>query len=50
MQKASAIKKDDTNVMMNIAALHFDFAKLDAAEAVIESILAKDKGHMAPIL
>jgi tetratricopeptide (TPR) repeat protein len=46
MQKASAIKKDDTNVMMNIAALHFDFAKLDDAEATVDSILAKDKGHI----
>lgn len=46
MQKASAIKNDDTNILMNIAALHFDFAKLDAAEAVTDSILAKDKGHI----
>jgi tetratricopeptide (TPR) repeat protein len=46
LQKASAIKKDDVNVIMNIAALHFDFAKLDAAEAVVDSILAKDKGHI----
>lgn len=46
MQKASAIKNDDTNILMNIAALHFDFAKLDASEAVIDSILAKDKGHI----
>ncbi|MEJ2726501.1 MAG: tetratricopeptide repeat protein, partial [Deltaproteobacteria bacterium] len=46
MNKALAVKKDDLNVQLAIAQLHFDFQKMDKAEAMVDRILEKDQGHI----
>lgn len=46
MQKAAEIKKDDPNVLVNMAELHFDFNKVKEAEATVDKVLEKEKGHV----
>jgi tetratricopeptide (TPR) repeat protein len=46
MNKALSVKKDDLNVQLAIAQLHFDFKKMEQAEAVVDRILEKDQGHI----
>ncbi len=46
MRKAEEIKKDDPNVLVNMAELHFDFNKLKEAEATVDRVLEKEKGHV----
>lgn len=46
-EKAAAIKKNNPDIQMSIAQLDFDFRKIDAAQSVVDRILAKDKGYVA---
>lgn len=46
MEKASAAKEDDLNILAAIAQLHFDFKKTEEAESVVDKILEKDQGHV----
>lgn len=46
MHKAADIKKDDPNVLVNMAELHFDFNKVKEAEGTIDKVLEKEKGHV----
>jgi len=46
MQKAEEIKKDDPNVLVNMAELQFDFNKIKEAEATVDRVLEKEKGHV----
>jgi len=46
MQKAADIKKDDPNVWVNMAELHFDFNKVKEAEAAVDRVLEKEKGQV----
>jgi tetratricopeptide (TPR) repeat protein len=46
MQKAAEIKKDDPNVLVNMAELHFDFNKVKEAEATVDKVLEREKGHV----
>jgi Tfp pilus assembly protein PilF len=47
LEKAAAIKKDDPNVLVSIAQLHFDFQKLSEAETAVDIVLERDRGHVA---
>jgi tetratricopeptide (TPR) repeat protein len=46
MHKAAEIKKDDPNVLVNMAELQFDFNKVKEAEATVGKVLEKEKGHV----
>ena len=46
MRKAAEIKKDDPYVLVNMAELQIDFNKVDDAEATVDKVLAKEKGHV----
>jgi len=46
IQKAEEIKKDDPNVLVNMAELQFDFNKIKEAEATVDRVLEKEKGHV----
>jgi Tfp pilus assembly protein PilF len=46
MHKAAEIKKDDPNVLVNMAELQFDFQKVKEAEATVDKVLEKEKGHV----
>ncbi|MBW1803751.1 MAG: tetratricopeptide repeat protein, partial [Deltaproteobacteria bacterium] len=46
MQKALNIQKDDLTILANMAQLHFDFNKIQDAEALIEQVLSKNKDHV----
>ncbi len=46
-EKASAGKKNNLDIRLAIAQLHFDFRKFDDAQKVVDAILKKDKGHVA---
>ncbi len=46
MQKAAEIKKDDLNVLVNMAELQFDFGKVKEAEATVDKVLEKEKGQV----
>jgi tetratricopeptide (TPR) repeat protein len=46
MHKAAEIKKDDPNVLINMAELQFDFNKVKDAEATVDKVLEKEKGHV----
>ena len=46
MQKAAEIKKDDPNVLFDMAELQFDFNKVKEAEATVDKALEKEKGHV----
>ena len=46
MKQASAFKKDDLDIQVNIAQLHLDFNKIQEGEAAIDKVLEKDKGHV----
>ena len=46
-EKAASIQKDNLDIRMAIAQLHFDFRKMDKAQAVVDGILEKDKGNVA---
>ncbi len=46
MHKAAEIKKDDPNVLVNMAELQFDFNKVKDAEATVDKVLEKEKGHV----
>lgn len=46
-KKAAALKKDNPAIQLSIAQLHYDFRKFDEAQRVVDSILEKDKGHVA---
>jgi tetratricopeptide (TPR) repeat protein len=46
LKKASALKKDDPNILASIAQLHFDFKKMKDAEDMVGEVLEKDKGHV----
>ncbi len=47
LEKAAAIKKDDPNILVSIAQLHFDFQKIAEAETSVDKALEKDGGHVA---
>jgi tetratricopeptide (TPR) repeat protein len=49
LNKAAAIKKDDLNVMLSIAQLHFDFDKIKESDAVLDNVLLKDKGNLSAV-
>ncbi|UCF56016.1 MAG: tetratricopeptide repeat protein, partial [Deltaproteobacteria bacterium] len=46
LQGAAEIRKDDPNILVLIAQLHFDFKKLEDAEITVDKVLEKDKGHV----
>lgn len=46
MGKALDMKKGDLEIMAGIAQLHFDFRHFGEAEALIDRVLEKDKGHL----
>jgi tetratricopeptide (TPR) repeat protein len=46
IRKASELKKDDLNILVSMAQLHFDFKKIKEAETIIDKVLEKDKGHV----
>lgn len=46
-EKAATTKKDNIDIQLAIAQLHFDFRKMDRAQKVVDGILEKDKGHVA---
>lgn len=46
MRKAAEIKKDDPNVLVNMAELQIDFNKVDDAERTVDKVLAREKGHV----
>jgi tetratricopeptide (TPR) repeat protein len=46
MNKAMSIKGDDLNIPVSIAQLHLDFNKISEAEATLDKVLEKDKGHV----
>jgi len=46
MHKAAEIKKDDPNVLVNMAELQFDFNQVKDAEATVDKVLEKEKGHV----
>ncbi|MCD6298402.1 MAG: tetratricopeptide repeat protein, partial [Deltaproteobacteria bacterium] len=46
MNRALEIRKDDLNILVSMAQLHFDFRKMKEAEATIDKVLEKDKGHV----
>ena len=46
-EKASSTKKDNVDIQLAIAQLHFDFRKMDKAQKVVDEILEKDKGNVA---
>jgi tetratricopeptide (TPR) repeat protein len=46
-EKAASIQKDNTDIQMAIAQLHFDFRKMDKARVAVDRILEKDKGNVA---
>ena len=46
MHKAVEIKKDDPNVLVNMAELQFEFNKVKDAEATVDKVLQKEKGHV----
>ncbi len=46
IRKAAEIKKDDPNVLVNMAELQIDFNKVDDAEATVDKVLEKEKGHV----
>ena len=45
MQEAAEIKKDDLNILLSIAQLHFDFKQMEDAVAVVDRVLEKDSQH-----
>ena len=47
MQWAAAVKEDDSNILVSIAQLHLDFKQMKDAEATVDKILAKDRGHVS---
>jgi tetratricopeptide (TPR) repeat protein len=46
MSKAAAVKKNNLDVLVSIARLHFDFKKMKEAEAAVDKVLERDKGHV----
>ncbi len=46
MEKAAAIQKDNLDVPVSMAQLHLDFQKTSEAEALVDAVLVKDKGHV----
>ncbi len=46
MARASALKKDDLDILVSMAQLNFDFKKIKDAETTIDKVLEKDKGHV----
>jgi Tfp pilus assembly protein PilF len=46
VKKAAEIKKDDPNVMVNLAALQLDSNQVKDADATLDAVLAKDKGNV----
>jgi tetratricopeptide (TPR) repeat protein len=46
MQKVAEIRKDDLDVLVSIAQLHFYFNKVQEAEATVDKVLEKDNGHL----
>jgi tetratricopeptide (TPR) repeat protein len=46
LHKAAEIKKDDPNVLVNMAELHFDFNKVKEAESTVDKVLEREKGHV----
>jgi tetratricopeptide (TPR) repeat protein len=46
VQKAAEIRKDDLNLLVNMAELQLDFNHVEEAEAAVDRVLAKDKGHV----
>ncbi len=46
IERASDLKKDNLNILISKAQLHFDFKKIEDAEITIGKILEKDKGHV----
>jgi tetratricopeptide (TPR) repeat protein len=47
MKKAGTIKEDDLKVRMAIGLLQFDFERFEEAQATVDQVLEKDKGHVA---
>jgi tetratricopeptide (TPR) repeat protein len=46
MQRAVEIKPGDPNVLVNMAELQFEFNKVKEAEATVDKVLEKEKGHV----
>jgi tetratricopeptide (TPR) repeat protein len=46
IKRASELKKDNLNILVSKAQLHFDFKKIKEAETTIDKVLEKDKGHV----
>jgi tetratricopeptide (TPR) repeat protein len=46
VKKAAEIKKDDPNVMVNLAELQLDSNQVKDAEATLDGVLSKDKGNV----
>ncbi|MBW2023063.1 MAG: tetratricopeptide repeat protein [Deltaproteobacteria bacterium] len=46
MNRAQALRKDDLAITNSIARLHLQFGKVDATEALVDQVLAKDKGNV----
>jgi tetratricopeptide (TPR) repeat protein len=47
LNKAAEVKKDDLNIQVTIAQLHFDFNKFEEAENTVDKVLEKDQGHVS---
>ena len=45
MQEAAENKKDDVNVLLSIAQLHFDFKQMKDAVDMVDKVLEKDNQH-----
>jgi tetratricopeptide (TPR) repeat protein len=45
VRKAAEVRKDDLDILTAMAQLQFDFQKLQEAEASVDRVLGKDKGH-----